>query len=104
MVAEEIEELGLGELQRLEFLEEMVLACFNPLLAGFHSVQPLKNLLAKLRIHIVSAQLLVRIINIDGWRRMVDGHGAVRGFPRNLHPEEASGGEQFLLADRGFIS
>ena len=34
---------------------------------------------------------------------MVDGHGAVRGFPRNLHPEEASGSEQFLLSDRGFI-
>ena len=34
---------------------------------------------------------------------MVDGHGTVRGFPRDLHPEEASGSEQFLLADRGFI-
>ena len=59
MVVEEVEEFGLGELQGLEFFEEMVLACFNPLLAGLHPVQPLKNLLTKLRIHIVSAQLLV---------------------------------------------
>ena len=35
---------------------------------------------------------------------MVDGHGAVVGFLRNLHPEETSGGEQFLLRDRGLIS
>ena len=59
LVAEEVEKFGLGELQGLKFLEEMLLASFNPLLVGFHSVQLLKNLLAKLRIHIVSTQLLV---------------------------------------------
>ena len=52
MGAEEIENLGLGELHILEFLEELVLACFHP-------VQTLKNLLAKLRIHIIATQLFV---------------------------------------------
>jgi hypothetical protein len=35
---------------------------------------------------------------------MVDGHGAVGGSFWNLHPEETSGGEEFLLPDRGLIS
>ena len=35
---------------------------------------------------------------------MVDGHGAVGGSLRNLHPEEISGSEEFLLPDRGLIS
>ena len=35
---------------------------------------------------------------------MVDGHGAVGGSLRNLHPEETSGGGEFLLSDRGLIS
>ena len=34
---------------------------------------------------------------------MVDGHSAIRGFPRDFHLEKASGGEQFLLVDGGFI-
>jgi hypothetical protein len=59
LVAEKVEEFSLGELQGLEFLEKVLLTCFNPLLAGLQTFQPLKDILAELRIHIVSAQLLV---------------------------------------------
>ena len=96
MGAEEVENLSLGELHILKFLEELVLTCFHP-------VQMLKNLLAEMRINIIAAQFLVRIININSGRRIVDGHGAIRGFPRDLHPEEARGGDQLFLADEGFI-
>ena len=33
----------------------------------------------------------------------MDGHGAIIRFARDLHPEEAHGGEQLFLADGGFI-
>ena len=104
LVAEKVDEFSLGELQGLEFIKKVLLTCFNPLLAGLQMLQSLKDLLRKLRIHVVSAQLLIRIIKVDGGRRMVDGHGAVGGSLRNLHPEETSGGEEFLLPDRGLIS
>ena len=74
-------------------------------MTSLNSIQALKDYFAEMRVYMLTTQFLVGINHFNRRRRSrsVEGDGAITGFTRDLHPEEARRCEQLLLADEGFI-